>query len=81
MYKRQELDTTIWMIKGADPAEAPTEEPSLFDDDAEAPDDADDLDEFADDDEADGVDAVRDAGDAGEARTVQATYNPTGGAV
>lgn len=81
LVKPEELDTIIWMIKGADPAEAPTEEPSLFDDDAESPDDADELDEFADDDEADGVDGVRDAGDAGEARTVQATYNPTGGAV
>ncbi|QPK82553.1 DNA translocase FtsK [Corynebacterium qintianiae] len=31
LVKPEELETILWMIKGADPAEAPTEEPSLDD--------------------------------------------------
>ncbi|WP_175934831.1 DNA translocase FtsK [Corynebacterium sp. Marseille-P4321] len=66
LVKPEELDTIIWMIKGADPAEAPKdvdgdssegyglEEPSELNDDPGA--------------------------DAPETRTVTATYNPTGGA-
>ncbi|MCP1388632.1 DNA translocase FtsK [Corynebacterium sp. TA-R-1] len=56
LVKPEELDTILWMIKGADPAEAPTEEPALFD----------------------GSDTDADADDT--TTTVQATYNPTGGA-
>ena len=66
LVKPEELDTIIWMIKGADPADAPKdvdgdssegyglEEPSELNDDPGA--------------------------DAPETRTVTATYNPTGGA-
>lgn len=36
LVKPEELETILWMIKGADPAEAPTDEPSLDD----APSDA-----------------------------------------
>ncbi|TVS24482.1 DNA translocase FtsK [Corynebacterium sanguinis] len=36
LVKPEELETILWMIKGADPAEAPTDEPSLGD----APSDA-----------------------------------------
>ena len=58
LVKPEELETIIWMIKGADPAEAP-KEAGAEDDGASASDGSD-----ADD----------------ETRTVQATYNPTGGA-
>ena len=74
LVKPEELETIIWMIKGADPAEAPKEEPSHFDEAADDADEADGLDEVAveDGDDTDGAD---------QTRTVQATYNPTGGAV
>ncbi|WP_083319828.1 DNA translocase FtsK [Corynebacterium sp. HMSC074A01] len=58
LVKPEELETIIWMIKGADPAEAP-KEADVGDDGVSASDGSD-----ADD----------------ETRTVQATYNPTGGA-
>lgn len=58
LVKPEELETIIWMIKGADPAEAP-KEADVEDDGASTSDGSD-----ADD----------------ETRTVQATYNPTGGA-
>nr|WP_034990269.1 DNA translocase FtsK [Corynebacterium halotolerans] len=67
LVKPEELDTIIWMIKGADPAEAPKELDAGGADGA--PDDAAD----------DGTGASDDGAD-GEPRTVQATYNPTGGA-
>ena len=59
LVKPEELETIIWMIKGADPAEAPKEQ--SLDDDAPSPSDA------------------PEAGDD-NTRTVEATYNPTGGA-
>ena len=58
LVKPEELETIIWMIKGADPAEAP-KEAGLEQDEAQVSGDSD-----TDDD----------------TRTVQATYNPTGGA-
>ncbi|SDL78735.1 DNA segregation ATPase FtsK/SpoIIIE, S-DNA-T family [Corynebacterium mycetoides] len=36
LVKPEELETILWMIKGADPAEAPTDEPSLGDAPADA---------------------------------------------
>ena len=68
LVKPEELETILWMIKGADPAEAPKEDPSLFDGSADA-DPTNDPDSGA-----------ADAESSGDARTVQATYNPTGGA-
>ncbi|WP_290184357.1 FtsK/SpoIIIE family DNA translocase [Corynebacterium glaucum] len=68
LVKPEELETILWMIKGADPAEAPTEEPSLFDGSADA------------DPTSDPDSGSADAESSGDARTVQATYNPTGGA-
>ncbi|MDP9851261.1 DNA translocase FtsK [Corynebacterium lowii] len=58
LVKPEELDTIIWMIKGADPAEAPKEEG------------------------VEPAEAGSGASDAamGEPRSVEATYNPTGGA-
>ena len=64
LVKPEELETIIWMIKGADPAEAPKG--------VELEDGAGD----ADGSGADGSDAGGDA----DTRTVTATYNPTGGA-
>lgn len=74
LVKPEELETIIWMIKGADPAEAPKEDPSHFDDAADDTDEADGLDEVA-------VEDVDDTDGADQTRKVQATYNPTGGAV
>ena len=74
LVKPEELETIIWMIKGADPAEAPKEDPSHFDDAADDADEADGLDEVA-------VEDVDDTDGADQTRKVQATYNPTGGAV
>ena len=74
LVKPEELETIIWMIKGADPAEAPKEEPSHFDEAADDADEADGLDEVA-------VEDVDDTDGADQTRKVQATYNPTGGAV
>lgn len=71
LVKPEELDTIIWMIKGADPAEAP-KEPSL--DDASFGDPSD----IASDAGAEGG-AAGGAG-GGDTKTVTATYNPTGGA-
>lgn len=67
LVKPEELETILWMIKGADPAEAPKEDPSLFDGSADA-NPTNDPDSGA-----------ADAESSGDARTVQATYNPTGG--
>lgn len=65
LVKPEELDTIVWMIKGADPAEAPREEPAGTD-----PGDA-----------AGGLPAGgEDTGLQDDTRTVQATYNPTQGA-
>ena len=66
LVKPEELDTIIWMIKGADPAEAPKEvlAQQELDDDSSAGDPAGDDSPAAD----------------GETQTVKATYNPTGGA-
>ena len=66
LVKPEELETIIWMIKGADPAEAPK--------DVTLDDDAGDADGSGSGE--DGSDA---AGDS-DTRTVTATYNPTGGA-
>ena len=73
LIKPEELDTILWMIKGADPADAPREvleEQGLLNPGAEnaSPSASDDWD--------------AEPGDIGEgdARTVTATYNPTGGA-
>ena len=66
LVKPEELETIIWMIKGADPAEAPK--------DVTLDDGAGDADGFGSGE--DGSDA---AGDS-DTRTVTATYNPTGGA-
>lgn len=65
LVKPEELDTIIWMIKGADPAEAPKEvlEEQALNDDAPA----------------ESGDSDTDGGDA-DTRVVQATYNPSGGA-
>ncbi|WP_311517845.1 DNA translocase FtsK 4TM domain-containing protein [uncultured Corynebacterium sp.] len=65
LVKPEELDTIIWMIKGADPAEAPKE---IQDEMAQA--------ESAEDSSAD--DASAPSGE--DTRTVQATYNPSSGA-
>ena len=74
LVKPEELDTIIWMIKGADPAEAPKEiqeemqqqeqNEAAASSDADAPAPSDSSPE----------------GDAGDTRTVQATYNPSAGA-
>ena len=65
LVKPEELETIIWMIKGADPAEAPKD--VQLDDGAGAGSDAED---------SDGSGADGDS----DTRTVTATYNPTGGA-
>jgi len=67
LVKPEELETIIWMIKGADPAEAPKDVQ---------------LDDGAGDDDSDAAQAGDGSGAAGDAdtRTVTATYNPTGGA-
>ena len=66
LVKPEELETIIWMIKGADPAEAPKD---AMLDDASGANDSGEASESAD-----GADG------SGDARTVTATYNPTGGA-
>lgn len=74
LVKPEELDTIIWMIKGADPAEAPKEIQEEMQqqeqDDAAATSDAD---------SSTSSDSSS-QGDAGDTRTVQATYNPSAGA-
>ncbi|MDK8878515.1 DNA translocase FtsK [Corynebacterium sp. MSK008] len=66
LVKPEELETIIWMIKGADPAEAPKDVS---------------LDDGADDADGSGSGADgSDAGGDSDTRTVTATYNPTGGA-
>ncbi|WP_420888841.1 DNA translocase FtsK 4TM domain-containing protein [Corynebacterium ammoniagenes] len=65
LVKPEELETIVWMIKGADPAEAPKEVQEEMAAEAEA-------------NEAAATDAS--PSDDGESRTVQATYNPTPGA-
>ena len=73
LVKPEELDTIIWMIKGADPAEAPKEIQEEMqqqeEDEAAATSDASSA----------GSDSSP-QGDAGDTRTVQATYNPSTGA-
>ena len=71
LVKPEELETIIWMIKGADPAEAPKD--VTLDDDAG---DANGSDSGAGGSDAGGSGADGDA----DTRTVTATYNPTGGA-
>ena len=64
LVKPEELETIQWMIKGADPAEAPKEileEQSLDDDSANSS-------------------TGSGSGASAETQTVKATYNPTGGA-
>ena len=68
LVKPEELETIIWMIKGADPAEAPK--------DVQLDDGADGSGSGADDSDAGGSGADGDS----DTRTVTATYNPTGGA-
>ena len=71
LVKPEELETIIWMIKGADPAEAPK--------DVQPDDGAGDAD--GSDSGADGTDAGGSGADGdSDTRTVTATYNPTGGA-
>ncbi|MDN5883588.1 MAG: DNA translocase FtsK 4TM domain-containing protein [Corynebacterium casei] len=65
LVKPEELETIVWMIKGADPADAPKEVQDEMAAEAEA-------NSAAEEDPA--------SGDEGDARTVQATYNPTSGA-
>nr|VDG63429.1 Cell division protein FtsK [Streptococcus thermophilus] len=72
LVKPEELDTILWMIKGADPADAPKEvldDASDPADNALAPDGADDTDG-----------AVLSSGSDDDTKTVKATYNPSGGA-
>ena len=66
LVKPEELDTIIWMIKGADPAEAPKD--AMLDDDSSG-----------DPDES-GSDTAGESDGGSDTRTVTATYNPTGGA-
>ena len=66
LVKPEELDTIIWMIKGADPAEAPKD--AMLDDDSSG-----------DPDES-GSDSAGEPDGGSDTRTVTATYNPTGGA-
>ena len=70
LVKPEELETIIWMIKGADPAEAPK--------DVELDDGAGDGDSDAAQ-AGDGSGAAAVGGDV-DTRTITATYNPTGGA-
>ena len=69
LVKPEELETIIWMIKGADPAEAPKDVQ---------------LDDGTGDDDSDAAQAGNGSGAAAggdaDTRTVTATYNPTGGA-
>ncbi|MGV0417387.1 DNA translocase FtsK 4TM domain-containing protein [Corynebacterium segmentosum] len=70
LVKPEELDTILWMIKGADPADAPKEI-------------QDEMNQEEDDDAGDSADsALSDAPDSpdSDTRTVQATYNPSSGA-
>ena len=55
LVKPEELETILWMLKGADPADAPKDVDAQLGDDATADED--------------------------DVKTVEATYNPTGGAV
>ena len=66
LVKPEELDTIIWMIKGADPAEAPKD--AMLDDDSSG-----------DPDES-GSDTAGESDGGSDTRTVTTTYNPTGGA-
>ncbi|WP_018297995.1 FtsK/SpoIIIE family DNA translocase [Corynebacterium lubricantis] len=70
LVKPEELETIIWMIKGADPADAPKEvreEQSLYDDAPAGPDSEPDSEYDSDSDDD-------------HPHIVQATYNPSGGA-
>ena len=74
LVKPEELDTIIWMIKGADPAEAPKEIQEEMQQQEE--------DEAAATSDADSSPSSDSSpqGDAEDTRTVQATYNPSAGA-
>ena len=75
LVKPEELETIIWMIKGADPAEAPK--------DVQLDDGAGDADGSKAGAGSDAGGSGADGSDAGgdsDTRTVTATYNPTGGA-
>lgn len=71
LVKPEELDTILWMIKGADPADAPKEIQDELNQE-EANDDAGDSAESATSDSSDAPNS--------DTRTVQATYNPSSGA-
>ena len=74
LVKPEELDTIIWMIKGADPAEAPKEiQDEMQQQEQEEAAATSDADSSA------GADSSP-QGDAGDTRTVQTTYNPSAGA-
>ena len=64
LVKPEELETIQWMIKGADPAEAPKEV----------------LEEQALNDDSASTEPTDSADSDGGTQTVKATYNPTGGA-
>lgn len=72
LVKPEELDTIIWMIKGADPAEAPKEVQAELDAAA-----SEDSPESAPDPS---TGPSPDAGNSDGTKTVQATYNPSSGA-
>ena len=65
LVKPEELDTILWMIKGADPADAPKE---VLEEQALQEESSSDADSVSND----GADA--------DPQTVKAAYNPTGGA-
>ena len=65
LVKPEELETIIWMIKGADPAEAPKD--AMLDDDDSSGDSA-------------SQSGSADSEGESDTRTVTAAYNPTGGA-
>ena len=72
--KPEELDTIIWMIKGADPAEAPKEiQEEMQQQEQEEAAATSDADSSPSSDSSP-------QGDDGDTRTVQATYNPSAGA-
>ena len=74
LVKPEELDTIIWMIKGADPAEAPKEiQEEMQQQEQEEAAATSDADSSPSSDSSP-------QGDAEDTRTVQATYNPSAGA-
>ncbi|MEX3516107.1 DNA translocase FtsK 4TM domain-containing protein [Corynebacterium camporealensis] len=78
LVKPEELDTIIWMIKGADPKDAPKEiQEEMAQEQAGSEGDSASAESFNDD--SNGPDASND-GSGNDTRTVQATYNPSSGA-